>query len=228
MKIISILLFALFLISQWLPANGTGWMSSFTTEIGVTFSSPPEAGAEFTEVTGTVNDPDMLMALGFENITKGDKVTVYNFYSADFTVSENGKRFTPAIIRMEVESQYYILTPQKGTLELKSLAKGDKNAKPAGNGWLPSFTTEMGVTFSNPPEEGQSFTTVTGTVSDPEPLKVWDFSRLKQGQNISIAQEVPLLLKGTDKALIRISTDDYYEVLVVEEEGKLIQVTKYW
>jgi hypothetical protein len=227
MNIISVLLFA-FILTSPLPPGSSGWMPSWTTEMGVSFSNPPEAGSEFTEVTGTVNDPEMLMTLGFENITKGDKVTVYNFYSANFTVSENGTKYTPAIIRMEVGSQYQILAPQRGKSELKSLANGDKNAKPAGNGWIPSFTTEMGVSFINPPEKGQSFTTVTGTVSDPEPLKLWGFNGLKQGQNISVSQEVPLKLQGTDKAIVRISSDNFYEVLVVEDGGEMVPITRYW
>jgi len=229
MRIMSILLVTLFLTSPQSSANGAGWMASYSTEIGVSFSNPPETGAEFAEVTGNVNDPDMIMALGFENINRGDNVTVYDFHRADFTVTENGTEFTPAIIRMEIGSQYHILTPQEGTPELKSLATGDRNAKPGGGTcWIPSYSTEIGINFINPPESGQPFTTVTGRVSDVEPLEIWGFSGLEQGQNISLSQEVPLYLNGSAKALIRISTDDYYEVLVVEDNERLVAVTRYW
>lgn len=99
---------------------------------------------------------------------------------------------------------------------------------PAGNGWMPSFTTEIGVKFYNPPEAGEEFSTVTGKVADPMPLTVWGFSGLKKGDNVSITREASLKLKGKDKTLVRISTDEWYEVLVVESGEKLVPVFKYW
>jgi len=57
---------------------------------------------------------------------------------------------------------------------------------PGGNGWAPSWSALIGVTFSNPPNEGQSFSSVTGTIDAPESLKVLGFNGLKQGDRITL------------------------------------------
>ena len=231
-KTITTILFSLLtlLASPLPPAGNGGWMPSFTTNIGITFSNPPRAGQGFSRVNGVVSNPEVLAQLGLEGIAKNSRAFVTPFYLAGFTVKEGGKTFNPSIIKITVGSQYVVVSPQKGSNTLKALATGDKNAKPpsGGNGWIPSWSTNIGITFSNPPGGGQAFNKVNGVVSQPEVLQKKGFQQVKAGDKISLAQEDSLKFGSQTKALARISTAGFYEVFVVENNGKLVPVGKVW
>ena len=231
MKIIITLLFTITTLfaNPLSPQGNGGWMPSYTTNIGIAFTNPPSAGQDFARVNGVVSNPAILAGLGLTGITKNSKAVVTPFYQAGFTVTESGKKFNPTIIKITVGSQYVVVSPQRSGNAVKALALGDKNAKPPnGNGWVPSFTTNIGITFTNPPNNGIGFSKVNGKVSQPEVLQKMGFPNVSVGDKITMAQEEPLKFNNTDKALVRISTANFYEVYVVENGGKLVPVDKYW
>ena len=230
-KTITTILFTLLtlLASPLPPQSNGGWMPSFNAQnLGITFSNPPGAGQGFSRVNGVVSNPEVLAQLGLEGIAKNSRAFVTPFYLAGFKVTVGGKTFNPSIIKITVGSQYVVVSPQKGSNALKALATGDKNAKPAGNGWIPSYTTNIGISFTNPPKNGATFNKVNGVVSQPEVLQKMGFQQVKAGDKISLAQEDPLKFGSQTKALARISTAGFYEVFVVENNGKLVSVSKVW
>lgn len=107
MKTITTILFSLLTLfaSPLPPQTNGGWVPSFTTNIGITFTNPPNAGAGFTLVNGVVSNPEVLASLGLEGIAKNSRVVVTPFYLAGFKVTEGGKSFQPAIIKITVGSQ---------------------------------------------------------------------------------------------------------------------------
>ncbi|MBT3385258.1 MAG: hypothetical protein HN778_16165 [Prolixibacteraceae bacterium] len=211
-----------------LPPPGNSWAPSFANNLGLLFSNPPGAGSDFSQVTGSVDNPEVLAAFGLRGIAKGSQAVVNSFYQVDFKVTEGGKTFMPSIIKITVGNQYVVISPQRGTKALKALAKGDKNAKPAGNGWIPSFSSFTGIDFSNPPANGTLYSTVIGTVEQPGVLKGFGFPNVSAGQKVQFKYEEPLELKGTSRAVVRISTSNFYEVFVVENGSKLVPITTYW
>ena len=227
-KILITLFFILsIIVASALPPGGNRWVPSWTTNLGITFNNPPAAGADFSRVTGNVSNPEVLAQLGLEGVAKNSEVVVTPFHEVNFTVTEGGKTFQPSIIKITVGSRYVVVAPQRGN-GVKALATGDENMKPGGNGWVPSFTTSLGIAFNNPPAIGAEYNVVSGSVEDPGVLKGFGFPNLSVGQKIKFANDGPLELKGMAKSIVRISTSNFYEVFVVENEGKLVLITKYW
>jgi hypothetical protein len=227
-NILATFLFALIaILANALPPGGNSWAPSWTTNLGITFNNPPAAGADFSLVTGVVSNPEVLSQLGMEGVAKNSAVVVTPFHQANFRVTEEGKTFYPSIIKVTVGSRYVVVSPQRGS-GVKKLATGDKDMKPGGNSWAPSWTTNLGIAFSNPPANGASYNVLGGSIEDPGVLKGFGFPNLSVGQKLKFANDAPLEIKGTPKAIVRISTSNFYEVFVVENGGKLVLITKYW
>lgn len=226
MPVLFAILFAAVYAGPLVPPS-TGWIPSYTTQLGVTFDAPPAAGAAFERVTGTVSDPEVLALLGLPDTGKGEPVVVTPFYAADFSLTADGKRFVPAIIKIAAGDRLAIVGPRRGSDTPVSLARGDRNAKPGGNGWMPSWTTQLGIAFESEPAAGSAFGSLAGRVAAPETLQQLGFPPTAEGASITLAQDDPLQLDGSWKTIVRLTTDSFFEVFVVESETKLVPVSNY-
>ena len=101
------------------PAGGTGWMPSFTNQLGVELDNEPEPDESFTTLTGVIKDAEKLNALGFDNARNGVSFTITHKGNVDWTVTVNGEEIHPCIIQVQVLDVKRILEPEKGTLKLK-------------------------------------------------------------------------------------------------------------
>ena len=222
------LLAGLVLAGPPMRPRSSGWAPSYISSLGVTFFDPPETGQAFSLVSGVVSEPDVLAGLGLENVAKDSRIGVTPFYAADFEVTEGGRTFIPAIIKISVDRRHVVVAPRRGSTAVIGLATGDKDAKPPSTGWAPSWTTSLDVAFSGPPEDGQAFDQVEGTVSRPAELHRLGFPDVRAGEAVSLMQDEPLELRGSTQALVRIETSTFFEVFVVEEDHRLVPITEYW
>jgi len=93
------------------PAGGTGWVPSFTNQLGVELDNEPEPDENFTTLTGVIKDAAKLRALGFTGARNGVRFTITHKGNVDWTATVKGKEIHPCIIQVDVLDLKRILEP---------------------------------------------------------------------------------------------------------------------
>jgi len=116
-----LVLFGFLFAMAWLvlaPANGTGWVPSFTNQLGVELDNEPEPDENFTTLAGVIKDAEKLRALGFADARNGVRFTITHKGNVDWTAVVKGKEIHPCIVQVHVLDLMRILEPEKATLKL--------------------------------------------------------------------------------------------------------------
>jgi len=110
----------LFAMAVFVLAPGSsGWLPSFTTQLGVELDNEPEPDENFTTLAGVIKDAEKLRALGFADARNGVRFTITHKGNVDWTAVVKGKEIHPCIVQVHVLDLMRILEPEKGTLKLR-------------------------------------------------------------------------------------------------------------
>lgn len=113
-------LFAL-LSTSIFAVKGSGWLPSYSDQLGVKLEKVPAVDEAFEELKGTVIDPLKLAGLGIRGLEAGDPVTVRHAGSVKWETEVEGKRIQPCKLRLRAvtKSRVVTLVPDQKTVQLK-------------------------------------------------------------------------------------------------------------
>ncbi len=99
-------------------------------------------------------------------------------------------------------------------------------------GWMPSYTSSLGIAVANQPEPDQPFETLAATVTNPAALQKLGFKGAKKGMKITIQNmgnvEWTTKIKGKEvhPCIVQVQVLDCMQVLEPEKGTLKLKVRK--
>jgi len=103
---------------------------------------------------------------------------------------------------------------------------------PGGNGWMPSYTSSLGIAVANQPAPDEPFDTLAATIANPAALQKLGFKGAKKGMKIAIRNignvEWTTTVKGKEvhPCIIKVHVLDFMQVLEPEKGTLKLTVRK--